>query len=152
MVQVILAIPQFFQAYVMLSNGSEYNSADWFLLIGATSILALFILSVIIWKLSIKVTSSLSQDNTATSSNVKEEFALSMLGLYIIVFGLTRLIIASSSTYYLMQSNNDINNNATQNIIYLTMYFLVTILGVSLIIKSHGWASFLNKLRLAGTH
>jgi len=47
-VQVLLAIPQFFQAYVMLSNGSEYNSANWFMFIGATAIILLFLLSVTI--------------------------------------------------------------------------------------------------------
>ena len=152
LVQALLAIPQFFQAYVMLSNGSEYNSANWFLLIGAVSILVLIILSVIIWKLSTSVTSSLHQDNDTTSSYVKEEFALSLLGLYIIVFGLTRLVIASTSVYYLSESSNDINNNITQNVIYLIVYFLVSVLGISLVIKSHGWVSLLNKLRLAGIH
>ena len=151
MVQAILAVPQFFQAYVMLSNGSEYNSVNWFITISAISIALLIILSVFIWKLSINVFEQATSDSSNSSSNISESFILSVLGLYLIVFSLTRLAITSTSTYYIMQSTSDINFNINQNIIYLVVYLVVALLGLSLVIRTDGWARLLIKLRVAGT-
>ena len=78
MVQAILAIPQFFSAWVMLSNGSEYSSARWFLLIGIIAVTVLIILSIVIWKLSLKTTALLTQDTTKSSPAISEGFALSI--------------------------------------------------------------------------
>ena len=151
MVQAILAVPQFFQAYVMLSNGSEYNSATWFMAISAVSITLLAMLSVFTWRLSVNVSTQLLSESTNSSLNISETFILSVLGLYLIVFGLTRLSIASIGTYYTLQSANDINQNIAQNVIYLIVYFIVTIIGLSLVIKTKGWLQLLNKLRVVGT-
>ncbi len=151
-VQVMLAIPQFFQAYVMLSNGSEYNSAKWFMIIGATSIIALLILSVTIWMLANKTTEIISESTNQISSNLSEGFALSMLGIYLIIYGLTRLTVVATSAYYSLNADNNVNYEITQSIIYVAVYFIVVILGLSLVIKSNGWSALLNKLRLAGTH
>ena len=152
MVQAILAIPQFFQAYIMLSNGSEYSSDKWFIIVGTFSVMLLAILSIFILKLSIKTTAQISQEPTNPSSSLSEEFVLSVLGLYLIFYGLSRLAVVSVSTYYSVQSTNDINYNITQSIIYLAVYIVIAILGLSLLIKSNGCATLLNKIRVAGTH
>jgi hypothetical protein len=150
-VQVLLAIPQFFQAYVMLSNGSEYNSAKWFMLISALAIILLFLLSVAIWKLSNNTKSILSKNTDNSLSQISEEFVLSLLGVYLIVYGLTRITVVATSAYYSANATNDTNYQITQSIIYVVVYLLAAILGLSLIIKSKGWVSMLNKLRIAGT-
>ena len=51
MVHALLSIPQFYQAYILLSNGSEYSSHIWFVIVGTAAILSVFI-----WKLSKNVT------------------------------------------------------------------------------------------------
>ena len=145
MVQAILAIPQFFQAYAMLSNGPEYNTTNWFIVIGAMPIVLLMILSVFIWKLSKNIAIKISYESTTSSSNVSEEFILSVLGLYLIVLSLTRLSITSISTYYLLQSTSDIGFSVNQNIIYLVVHIVVATLGLTLVIKATGWARLLNK-------
>ena len=89
MVQAILAVPQFFQAYVMFSNGSEYNSANWFMVISAVSITLLVMLSVFTWRLSVNVSTQIISESSDSSLNISEVFILSALGLYLIVFGLT---------------------------------------------------------------
>ena len=149
--QVILAIPQFFQAYVMLSNSSEYNSAKWFMFIGATAVVALFLLSVAIWKLSNNTKAIISKNTDNSSAPISEEFVLSILGIYLIVYGLTRMTVVATSAYYSTQSSNDINYEITQSVIYVAVYLIAALLGLSLIIKSKGWSSLLNKLRRAGT-
>ena len=151
MVQAILAVPQFFQAYVMISNFSEYGSENWLLAIGAISIILLAMLSAFIWKLSINIHTQVISESSTSSSNISESFILSVLGLYLIVFGLTRLSITSSSTYFIAQATSDVDFNITQNIIYLAVYLVVVMLGLSLVIKTKGWAQLLNKLRVAGT-
>ena len=153
MVQAIIAIPQFFQAYVMLSNGSEYNNTGWFVAISVTSIILLAALSLFIWKLSNNIATKISSESTSSSSNIKDEFILSALGLYLIVFGLLRVSLTSTTTYYLIKTTSDsnIDFNIVQNIIYLVTYFVVSILGLSLVIKASGWVRLLNKLRVAGT-
>ena len=150
-VQVLLAIPQFFQAYVMLSNGTEYNSANWFMFIGATAIILLFLLSVAIWKLSNNTKAIISKNTDNSFPQISEEFALSILGIYLIIYGLTRTMVVATSAYFSAHSSNDINNDMTQSVIYVAVYLIATILGISLIIKSKGWSSLLNKLRSAGT-
>lgn len=150
-VQVILAIPQFFQAYVMLSDGSEYNSANWFMLIGATAIILLFFLSVAIWKLSNNTNAITSKNTDNSFPQISEEFVLSLLGVYLIVYGLTRTAVVATSAYFSAHSSNDINYDITQSVIYVAVYLIAAILGISLIIKSTGWSSLLSKLRSAGT-
>ena len=150
-VQVLLAIPQFFQAYVMLSNGSEYNSANWFMFIGATAIILLFLLSVAVWKLSNNTKAIISKNTDNSFPLISEEFALSILGIYLIVYGLTRTTVVATSAYFSAHSSNDINYEITQSVIYVAVYLIAAILGISLIIKSKGWSSLLNKLRSAGT-
>jgi len=150
-VQVILATPQFFQAYVMLSNGSEYNNSKWFMFIGAAAVVVLLLLSVAIWKLSSNTKEIISKNTDNSSLNMSEEFALSILGLYLIVYGLTRTIVVATSAYYSSQASNDINYDITQSVIYVAVYLVVSIVGMSLVIKSNGWSALLNKLRVAGT-
>ena len=150
-VQVILAIPQFFQAYVMLSNGSEYNSAKWFMLIGAAAVFLLLLLSISIWKLSNNTTAIISKNTDKSSHHITEEFVLSILGIYLIVYGLTRMTIVATSAYYSANSSNDISYEITQSVIYVAVYLIAALLGMSLIIKSKGWVTLLNKLRFAGT-
>ena len=150
-VQVILAIPQFFQAYVMLSNGSEYNSAKWFMFIGTTAVVALFLLSVAIWKLSNNAKIIISKNTETSSPHISEEFVLSILGIYLIVYGLTRITVVATSAYYTAQSSSDINDEVTQSVIFVVVYLITALLGMSLIVKSKGWLLLLNKLRLAGT-
>ncbi|MCK5395354.1 MAG: hypothetical protein KAJ32_05140 [Gammaproteobacteria bacterium] len=93
MVQAILAIPQFFQTYVIFSEGSEYNSDNWFIVISAISVILLIILSVFIWKLSSNISTKISSESTISPSNISEEFILSVLGFYLVVFGLIRVSI-----------------------------------------------------------
>ena len=150
-VQVILAIPQFFQAYVMLSSGSEYNSAKWFMFIAAAALVLLFFLSVAIWKLSNNTNAIISKNTDDSSTHISQGFALSILGIYLIVYGLTRMTIVATSAYYTAQTSSDINYVITQSVIYMTVYLIAALLGMSLIVKSKGWLLLLNKLRLAGT-
>jgi len=75
-----------------------------------------------------------------------------MLGIYLIIYGLTRLTVVATSAYYSLNADNNVNYEITQSIIYVAVYFIVAILGLSLVIKSNGWSALLNKLRLAGTH
>ena len=151
MVQAILAIPQFFSAWVMMSNGSEYSSARWFLVIGIIAILSLIVLSVTIWRLSANSTLFVAQDVNNKDGVISEGFVLSMLGIYLVVYGLTRLIVVVTSAYYSAQPMDNINYNITQTIIYAAVYLAVTILGLSFVIKSNTWSALLNKLRVVGT-
>lgn len=150
-VQVLLAIPQFFQAYVMLSNGSEYSSARWFMIIGVAAVALLFILSVSIWRLSNNTAAIMSKNAESSSPHISEEFVLSILGIYLIVYGLTRTSVVATSAYFSAHSANDINYDLTQSAIYVAVYIIAALIGFSLIIKSKGWSSLLKKLRAAGT-
>jgi len=149
-VQVLLSIPQFFQAYVMLSNGTEPNSDKWFILIAAASVIALFSLSLLIWKLSNNTKAVLSKNSDNSIPYISEEFILSILGIYLIVYGLTRTIVVATSAYYSL-SSNDINYELTQGVIYVITYLLTALLGLSFIVRSKGWSILLNKLRTAAT-
>ena len=151
MVQAILAIPQFFQVYLMLKNGTGHDNAGWFIAISAASVVLLVMLSVFIWKLSVNISTQLITESTSSSSNVSESFILSVLGFYLVVYGLTRVSVTSTSTYYLLQTTSDVNLSIAQNIVYLIVYVVVAILGLSLVIKTNGWVRLLNKLRVAGT-
>lgn len=151
-VQGLLAMPQLFGSYVMLSNGSEYSSTAWFIAIAITAIIALFALSVVIWKLS-NNTKTVIAKNTSTSSHpISEEFCISILGLYLIIYGLTNMLFAASFAFYASQSHSNISYESTKSIVYSAVYLIVSLIGLSLIIKTKGWASLLNKLRLAGTN
>jgi len=151
MVQTVLAMPGLFQAYVMLSDGSEYSSAQWFILISSISIALLFILSVFIWKLAIITTKKIENINNSKESKLSEEFILSIFGLYLIFEGLSSLAIVSVGTYYSVQAPSVDDYKISQSMIYLLVYSLQSIIGVTLVIKARGWALMLNKLRVAGT-
>ena len=152
MVQAILVIPSFFQAYVMLSNGSYYSSSNWFSAIGIASVVLLGILSLFIWKLSVTTVTQTQTPNNNSTSGLSEAFLLSLLGLYLMFNGLSKFAIASVGTYYSAQASTDINYDITQNIIYLAVNFTQIIIGLTLVIKTNGWLALLNKLRVAGTH
>ena len=150
-IQAILAIPQFFQAYVLLSNGSEYSSDKWFLLIGISAVVLLLIFSVLIWRLSNNAIKTVSTNSDNSPANVSECFVLSVLGVYLIVYGLTRVVFTATGAYYASHSINNVNFEITQNIIYVVVYLAVTLIGLSLVVKASGWAALLNRLRHAGT-
>ena len=150
-VQGLLAMPQFFGSYVMLSNGSEYSSSAWFIVIAVIAIIALFALSVVIWKLSNNTKSIITKNSNTSSHPISEEFCMSILGLYLIIYGLTNMLFAATFAYYASQSKSNISYESTKSVIYSAVYLIVSLIGLSLIIKSKGWASLLNKLRLVGT-
>lgn len=152
MTQAILVIPSFFQAYVMLSNGSEYNSAQWFSAISIVAILLLVILSVFIWKLSTNTTAQTKESGNSLTNGLSETFFLSLLGLYLIFNGLFKFSLASVGIYYAMKASADIDYDASQHIIVMGVFLVQILIGLTLIIKSNGWLALLNKLRVAGTH
>ena len=152
MTQAILVIPSFFQAYVMLSNGSEYSSAQWFTVIGIVSIVLLVILSVFIWKLSTNTTTYTKEPSGSLTSGLSEAFLLSLLGLYLIFNGLFKFAISSAGTYYSIKASTDVNYEISQHIIYLGIYLVQIVIGLTLVIKSNGWLALLNKARVVGTH
>ena len=152
MTQAILVMPSFFQAYVMLSNSSEYNSAQWFTAISIIAIILLVILSVFIWKLSSNTTTQTKESGGSLTNGLSEVFLLSLLGLYLIFNGLFKLSIASVGTYYSIKASTDINYDISQHIMYLGVYLIQVVIGLNLVIKSNGWLALLNKVRVAGTH
>ena len=81
---------------------------------------------------------SVSHESNTPPSTLSEEFALSLLGLYLIFHGLSRLITGSVGAYYSITDKSDINYNIMQTIIYLVVYLIVAIVATSLVIKSNG--------------
>ena len=85
-----------------------------------------------------------------TSNCISEEFLLSLLGLYLVFDGLTKICFSSISFYYKYINSNNITELMIHNIVYLSSYLILTVIGVTLIIKSNGWSALLRKLRTVG--
>ncbi len=152
LVQALLIIPQQFYYYLNWSSNSyDLNHSTWLSIISIISVIALFIVSVLIWKLSNKVTMQLDQSATNNPLAVSESSILSVLGLFLVFYGLFKLATASISTYFLMNMVNEINNDVIHNISYLPVYFIIVVLGASLILKANGWLAILTELRTMGS-
>ena len=152
LVQALLLIPQQYHYYLIMgSNGSEYANGIWLSAISIISIISLFIISALIWKLSNKVTQQLDLSNTSNHLAVSETSILSILGLYLVFYGLFKLATTSISTYFLMNMVNEVNNDVIHNISYLPVYLIIIVLGASLIFKAYGWLAVLTKLRTIGS-
>ena len=151
MVHALLSIPQFFQAYISLNTGDARTGYFWLAILGVVALFLLLLLSVAIWKLSNSITLQVSNTVDKELAPLSESFAVSLLGIYLIFYGLSRLTIGAVGTYYTLIDNNPANDNLMQNVVYLLVYFIISIIGLTLILKSKGWAGLLNKLRVAGT-
>ena len=149
MVSAILTIPSFYQGYLGIMS-DPYSSANWFTLITTTSLILLFVLAIFVWRLSTSLTGSINTESNTSSSCISEEFLLSLLGLYLVFDGLTKICFSSISFYYKYINSNNLTEIMIQNMVYLSSYLILTIIGVTLVIKSNGWASLLHKLRTAG--
>lgn len=151
LVQALLLIPQHYFYYLSWSSNSyKYSSESWLAAISIISVISLVLISALIWKLSNKVTIQLNQQVTKQHSTISESSIISVLGLYLVFYGLFKLATTSIGTCFLIKIVNDINNKVIENITYLSVYFVVVILGASLIIKASGWLTVLKKLRTMG--
>ena len=151
MVQAILIIPSFFQAYMSLSMGTDFNTSGWFITVSTISIALLFLLSFFVWRLSNKLATSFTEHNINHSSLTSESFILSILGLYLIFEAIKNFSISSVGLFYAIETSTQSESKFTQIGVYLLVYFIQFIIGLTLIIKTKGWLSVLNKLRVAGT-
>lgn len=149
-VQTMLAIPSFFRLYIIAGEGAGYDNADRLLLITVFSVFLLVMLAIAIWKLSTNVVRNTTTVDNKPASALSEEFILSIVGLYLIFEGLTRFSFSSMSTYFNVISSTDSDDLLTQNMLYLVVYTIQIIIGLTLVVKSRAWASLLKRLREAG--
>jgi len=149
-IQTVLAIPSFFRLYIILGEGTSSESANWLLAISSAAVFLLIVLAISIWKLSVNVASQAAAENNRPTSALTEAFILSVLGLYLIFEGLTRLSFSAVNTYFNIVSTTDSDDILSQNIVYLIIYSLHIIIGITLVVKSDRWTSILRRLREAG--
>lgn len=150
-VQVILSTPLLFQTYVLLNHGLLYSSQTWFLAISILTLVLLVLLSIGIWKLSNSTASQMISNPHCKLSAFSEEFALSLLGLYLIVYGLSKTVFVSIGAYLSAGDESNVNHEYAQILVYVLVYLTIVIIGMSLVIKAKGWAELLSRLRMLGT-
>ena len=149
LVQALLAMPRFYASYMAYSSNWPGGQV-WLPAIGAISIIALLIISVLIWKLSNKTCEQLNDIKPNQPVKTNEEFILSVLGLYLVAYGIYNIAITSLHTHFLIGLANEVTDKVALNYKFLVVYFIIAVLGVSLIIKVKGWLAFLKKIQTIG--
>lgn len=149
LLQAIFSIPVL--ASSLLNYGfSEYGEpSDIFLwLLGLVSFVVVIVLAVLMWKLANGVVEQAKTSDDATENQtITQDFLISLLGFYLVLEGLIQLGYSSFSSYTTLQQNIELT---AQQIFYVVANFVQIVIGLTLIIKAKGWASFLNWLRGAG--
>jgi len=149
LVQAILSVPLLVNA--MATYGfSEHRSGGSILLwlLGAAAFILLVGLTVFLWKLATRVaTQASAQVEDGKSSKVDDGFLISLLGLYLTFEGLLRFGYTCTSLYIQNQSTEEYS---AQTLAYVIGYLIQVVIGLSLILKAHGWLALLRWLREAG--
>ncbi|MEW8077622.1 MAG: hypothetical protein AB2784_21965 [Candidatus Thiodiazotropha endolucinida] len=149
LVQAILSIPLLVNAAATYGFSENQNNSSlllWFL--GAIAFILLVVLTVFAWKLAIKIaTHSSAHIEERETFEVDESFFISLLGLYLLFEGILRFGYACISAFMLVHEGSELS---VQTMSYVIGYLLQLIIGLTLVLKAHGWMRFLRWLRVAG--
>lgn len=132
---------------------SQGLSTFWIWALGAVAAALLFIFVVVMWRLSRKIVQpppfGLPETNAAS---ITEAFVLSVLGLYWVFEGLLRSALLSLGTYAALSSfaGTEVHGVWARTIAYLGCYGVQIVVGLTLILRTNGWAALLRRLREAG--
>lgn len=154
LVNAVLAIPTFVMTLVGFA-GQSYLTPEsvWFWALGVIAVLSLLVLFVVLWRLANRFVEPHedTSDNTSPLA-IDEPFVLSALGLYLSFDGLMRIATLSVRTYVSVGQNHVSLSTAAnaETIAYIVCYCFQVIFGLTLVLRSRGWAALLHRLRNAG--
>ena len=115
--------------------------------IGAATFVVLILIASGLWKLATNTAHPVNQGEVdQTEHNVDASFLISLLGLYVVINGLTRLGYSGVDAFWRSQ-HDDIS---MQSIGYIVVAAIQVLIGISLILQKRGWLSLLERLRTAG--
>jgi membrane-anchored glycerophosphoryl diester phosphodiesterase (GDPDase) len=149
LIQAILSLPMLANSLIFNAlDGSRGNGEVLFWLLGSASLIALIVLVVFMWKLANRIVKQTSESPLQEDSpDISESFLVSLLGVYLTFEGLQGFGYATTNTFVLLQNSREL---VTQNIAYLIGNLVQIVIGLSLILKTSGWVSFIRWLRGAG--
>ena len=150
LVHAILSVPFLTQTY--FSHGGFYENLDdsknLLLFLGAASFILLVILAIFIWQLANQiVTSTKAPPEPTDDSKIDASFLLALLGFYLIFDGLLRFGYVCTSAFTQVQDGREVS---VQTIAYIVGHLFQATIGLTLIIRSHGWLEFIRWLQRAG--
>jgi|GEM_PF-5376277 len=153
LVRAVLAIPALVQVLYGL-GGQAYLTPDsaWFWGVGAFAVVLLVVLAVVLWRLATRfVGPAPAASGDGPSMTVDEPFVLSVLGLYLAFKGLLQIAFLAIGAYSALGPTGPLEHGLkAQTIAYMLGYLVQLLLGLTLILRSHGWAALLRRLREAG--
>lgn len=150
LVHAILSVP--FLTQTLSTHGGFYENSGsskiLLLLLGVTAFVLLVFLAIFLWRLANQiVTSASAQKDPDENSKIDASFLISLLGFYLILEGLLRFGYACTSAFTQTQDGGELS---VQTIAYIVGHLIQAIIGLTLVIKSHGWVEFLRWLQRAG--
>jgi hypothetical protein len=149
-VQAILSVPLIANALVAYGGFFDNRSSNKILLwlLGTASFVLLVFLAIFLWKLANNiVTKSSAQVDASENSEIDANFLISLLGLYLIFDGLLRFGYVCTSAFMQTQDGGELS---LQTKAYVLGYLIQVIIGITLVIKSHGWVGVIRWLQRAG--
>ena len=143
---------------VLLSTASFFQADDkWLFIIPTLSIVGLAVVFVGLWKLSQTVLNKITTENKTTEKfRVDQIFVLNLIGFYLIVVALLGLSQGGISLYfYYFHQGTELGINYplevnSQTLFYIIANSLKLIIGITMLIRPHGWAKLFYKFRTFG--
>ena len=150
LVKVALHIPGIVKQLASIMKNVPENTTAHFWVIGAVtiSVLAAFAVGIMLWRFSGKILADSGGAELTGSIRDLEPIILSALGIFLTVQGLVRLAHTGTSVYVMRDMFESSFRYGT--IARLIGYVFQVAVGLSLTIKSSGWALILRKFRNAG--
>lgn len=152
LVQMILAIPTLIASLVTTKEflGPEL-SALWLWGASAAAVLIGLVAAWILWKLANKTLSKTSGERNETSFSGNEAAIFAALGLFLVVQALVRFFYVSAGAYvqYVRVEPSEV---PLQTTVLMVAHIAQGLVGLSLILRTEGWMSLLQKIRYAGLH
>ncbi len=154
-IKALLGISNSVGMLITLNTWFGGLSATFVWLSGVIVIAISVILAILIWRFANSIAKSMMGDETnrlvdiANENNI-EAILLSILGLFLMIYGISSLSYAISHIFTIAESKQYPEGVPADYITYAIVQFVVFLVGLSLIVKPQRWGLFLQKLRTLG--
>ena len=160
LIQVLISLSN--TAGMLITLNTWFEWAEWaeraviFVWISGISVVAISLgLAYFVWRLANSVAKSMIGEETKTIIDIPNEknietILLSILGLFLIVYGISTFSYAIAHIKTMAASKQFPDGVPADYIVYTVAQALILLMGVSLVVKPSKWGALLQKFRTLG--